>query len=798
MALSSDESPSHRRRRSRDNGGPSDSSAREKRKLRKSKEEEIQRRYEAEKQAKENALAYKELYDRLVDYERINDEEKTRNSRLEAEVRSLRGQLNSETERADVNEWNVGKAEELILELQGTTETQRDKWKIRVEELEVNLQQERDTSIRLRKIIKKAAADVNICRNEVARSTDDKNRLQENIRELEVCLEDCKDQIVRDRERLEEFLSTTEETAVERAHSLQEDIKNRILDGLKDRIGQSSSTVRSPGLLDGLDGLNGLEFPFGNAHSHAKATKVRAERPRLTLLEESRYSRKASFSPYHRTRNSSPNSFRPLSESAPSESFEKPLFSPFSERDEPFHQHPRYQSESPSPEHFWGSTQPFNPNQRSLDLELELASEDLSDLEDISFFHSGSLPASSPTYLQDQFSFSDTEFENMSSQPSSPFQGYQTPPSWTGQESVLGYSRKRRRFRSPEKTDEDYPTQPPLLAQLKAGNANIDLVASIEPEELPPSPKRAKAASPEPMPRRIVKLRKLDDFAKHRVAMARELEWHRQRQRGKTPSPEPSPEPIREPSPEPLGKDGKPFVHHRLKCPKWCPKIAPYRPPPKEPHPYLSLSPAHYLRQKYELENGLAKPRKPLPAPATEDSLTLTPFSSSSGLSVSPSPGRSPKTKQNAKQNKANRISKRSPYRSSNPKMPGSWPRERGQDRDREATVSISAIERLGKAAERTKQWYERTKEWVECRKKSKDTVGELLLAGYVFGSIFGPIIQQRLEQTFSPRNLFPNALSPEAMNAYRELYDKDELTWWGIWFFDFLKAVGLDRAPAG
>ncbi|KAJ5272611.1 hypothetical protein N7478_007736 [Penicillium angulare] len=786
MALPSDEDPSDGRRSNRDDGRPSDSNAlerrekREKRKLEKSHRNEVQRRYEAQKEAEEKALAYKELYDRLVEYEIINEEEKKRNARLETEVRSLRGQLNSETERADVNEWNIGKAEEMILEMENTAEAQRKKWKEREEELQVRLKQERDTSARLRHIIKQAAADVNICRVEVSRSTNNRDRLQQHIQELETCLQESRDEIIRDRERLEEFLSTTEEAVAERTHSLHTEMESRIFYGPQSRNGESDSIVRSPCLFT----VDVLDFPFGC--TQAKATKVRADRPRLNLLEESRYTRRTSFYPKHRSRTSLPNTIRLVNESAPSKSFEEPLFSPFSESDEPFNHHPRShcaspahsESPPPSPEHFWSSTQVFNPNQRPLDLELELASEDFSDLEDTSVFNSrsssrGPVPSPPASFL-DKFFLPDTESDAISSNTSLPLQ-------LTMQIPVPEFSRKRVRFTTSQANVDDYITGPTIGNQLAAGGANINSEQTLNPEELPSPPKRAKVDSPHPL-RRPNKIRKLAESKKHRIEMQALLEFHRRRQQQElvTPPPEPSP------SPPPVNGEDKPLIHRYLKCPELCPyhDVAPF-PVTTEVIDLISLLPqGHRLRVKRDYEESLIKPPTPesqtVQEPALENTRVLTP---SSDPSVVSKRRRLTNTKQNTRQNKSNRISKKSTYKSSNPKMPGSWPRESRQNC--EVTININVIERLEKAAEKTKSWIKRT---------ARKNQVELVLGAYVFTTVFGPTIQHRLEQTFSPLNAF----TPEAINNYRELYEKDELTWFGIWFFDIVKYCGLDRATMG
>lgn len=182
---------------------------------------ERQRRQNAELQTREHARNYNDLHEICTEYETKVAEAEGRARQKETEAGKLRQLLNEETKRADLNDWYIQKAEDVILNLEKAALTQRERATDAVKELQLKIHYGENQTKQLRKLIDEASAEVSRCKDQTTK--DDNNWIDFHHRLLEYAtlFEQRREEILLRIQRMQAMIGLSEEAMQDRARLLQ-------------------------------------------------------------------------------------------------------------------------------------------------------------------------------------------------------------------------------------------------------------------------------------------------------------------------------------------------------------------------------------------------------------------------------------------------------------------------------------------------------------------------------------------------------------------------------------------------
>ncbi|KAJ5992291.1 hypothetical protein N7451_008015 [Penicillium sp. IBT 35674x] len=182
---------------------------------------ERQRRQNAELRTREHARSYNELHEICTQYETKIAEAEGQARQKETEAGQLRRMLNEETKRADLNDWYIQKAEDVILGLEKAALTQREKATDAIKELQLRIQYGEGKTKQLRELIEKVSAEVNRCKKQA--TNDDKDWIDFHNRLLEYSkdFEQRRAEILLRIQSMQAMIGLSEEVMQKRARLLQ-------------------------------------------------------------------------------------------------------------------------------------------------------------------------------------------------------------------------------------------------------------------------------------------------------------------------------------------------------------------------------------------------------------------------------------------------------------------------------------------------------------------------------------------------------------------------------------------------
>ncbi|KAJ6110666.1 hypothetical protein N7486_002901 [Penicillium sp. IBT 16267x] len=247
---------------------------------------ERERRQKAELQTREHARNYNEIHEICAEYETKIAEAEAWARQKEIEAGKLRQMLNEETKRADLNDWYIQQAEDVILNLERAALTQRERATDAVKEFQLRLHYGEGKTKQLRQVIDQVSAEVKRYKDQTAKDDDDWIDFHKRLLDYTALFEQRREQILSRTQRMQAMIGLSEEALQNRARLLQ-------TEGIELDIRRSTVNAR----IKRRKSLNDLGLVAGRVNKTRKrktpAVKERegredAERARVNLWKESR------------------------------------------------------------------------------------------------------------------------------------------------------------------------------------------------------------------------------------------------------------------------------------------------------------------------------------------------------------------------------------------------------------------------------------------------------------------------------------------------------------------------------
>lgn len=182
---------------------------------------ERQRRQNAELQTREHARNYNELHEICTEYETKIAEAEGRARQKETEAGHLRRMLNEETKRADLNDWYIQKAEDVILDLEKAALAQRERATDTIKELQLRIQYGEGKTKQLRELIDEVSAEVKRCKNQTTKDGKDWIDFYNQLLEYSTNFEQRRAEILQKTQKMQDMIGLSEEGIQNRARLLQ-------------------------------------------------------------------------------------------------------------------------------------------------------------------------------------------------------------------------------------------------------------------------------------------------------------------------------------------------------------------------------------------------------------------------------------------------------------------------------------------------------------------------------------------------------------------------------------------------
>ncbi|KAJ5524267.1 hypothetical protein N7494_010917 [Penicillium frequentans] len=129
--------------------------------------------------------------------------------------------LNEETKRADLNDWYIQKAEDVILNLEKAALAQRERATDAIKELQFRIHYGENKTKQLRKLIDEVSAEVNRCKNQTTKDDKDWVDFHNRLLEYSTIFEQRRAEILQKTQNMQAMIGFSEEVIQNRARLLQ-------------------------------------------------------------------------------------------------------------------------------------------------------------------------------------------------------------------------------------------------------------------------------------------------------------------------------------------------------------------------------------------------------------------------------------------------------------------------------------------------------------------------------------------------------------------------------------------------
>ncbi|KAJ5777030.1 hypothetical protein N7520_000276 [Penicillium odoratum] len=179
------------------------------------------RRQQAEQEAREHARDYDEIYKLTAEYETKIEEAEVQARTLVTEAGRLRRMLNTETKRANLNDWHIQQAEEKISNLELTAFAQRQRAAELVKQFKLRIHHGEAKTKRLGDLVDKISADLSRYKEQAAESNKEWSTLYERLQVYAGLFVQGREEIIQRTQRLQGIIELSEEAMQNRARLLQ-------------------------------------------------------------------------------------------------------------------------------------------------------------------------------------------------------------------------------------------------------------------------------------------------------------------------------------------------------------------------------------------------------------------------------------------------------------------------------------------------------------------------------------------------------------------------------------------------